>query len=77
VVVDRAVQVGVADSAGAWADTFGGAVRVSSPAVNAPATTGGNAAKFLDIDVDHRAGGLVFKAHHFAELFAGGRVDVT
>jgi hypothetical protein len=77
VVVDRAVQVGVADSAGAWADTFGGAVRVGSPAVNAPATAGGDAAEFLHVDMDHRPGGIVFKAHHFAELFAGGRVDVT
>ena len=42
-----------------------------------PAAAGGDTAEFLDVDVDHRAGGIMFKADHFAELVTGGRVDVT
>jgi hypothetical protein len=77
VVVDRRVQVRVADLPGAGTGALGGPCGFGAAVVHSPATTGGDATELLDVDVDQVANPVVLVADDFAQLLAGGRIEVA
>ncbi|WP_443056500.1 hypothetical protein [Streptomyces sp. MUM 178J] len=76
-VVDRRVQVRAAGLPGAGTGVLGGLCGFGAAVVHPPATTGGDPAEHLDVDVDQVADAVVLMADDFAQLLAGPRTDAA
>jgi hypothetical protein len=77
VVIDRGMQVGVADLPRAGAKPFGAAGGVGADAVHPPAAADRDAPELLDVNVDHVADAVMLVADDLAQLVAGWRIEVA